>query len=220
MGVRSQENATRGTVASVVYVYESAGPDSVWTIDCARASVGAGETKKPECTLELTDADFLAMCSGEKDAQKMYFAGELKVGGDIMASQKLTFLQKVEERHVKLAMDERAAGGGAGAAAAAAGGTKREASAAKLFAGLKPSGTGKIQFLVTDPDGAWFVDLGAGDVKSGTYEGADATFTVSDEGLGELAAGELTPAQLFQMGKLRVDGDMALARDLTWLQPS
>ena len=168
----------------------------------------------------MTDANFLAMCSGEKDAQKMYFGGDLKIGGDIMASQKLTFLQKVEERHVKLAMDERAAGGGAGAAAAAAGGTKREASAAKLFAGLKPKGTGKIQFLVTDPDGAWFVDLGAGDVKSGTYDGADATFTVSDEGLGELAAGELTPAQLFQMGKLRVDGDMALARDLTWLKPS
>ncbi len=214
------ENADAVKKIGKVYQFKLSEPDSVWTLDCAAASVAPGETKKPECTLEMTDANFLAMCSGEKDAQKMYFGGDLKIGGDIMASQKLTFLQKVEERHVKLAMDERAAGGGAGAAAAAAGGSTREASAEKLFASAQPKGTGKIQFLVTDPDGAWFVDLGAGDVKSGTYEGADATFTVSDEGLGELAAGELTPAQLFQMGKLRVDGDMALARDLTWLKPS
>ena len=216
-----EENADAVKAIGKVYQFKLSEPDSVWTLDCGAASVGAGETRKPDCTLEMTDANFLAMCNGEKDAQKMYFGGELTIGGDLMASQKLTFLQKVEERHVKKAMDERAAGGGgaAAAAAAAASAPKREPAAPKIFESLTPAkGEGKIQFLVHEPDGAWFVDRAAGEVKSGTYEGADATLTVTDEALEQLLAGEADEFALYQSGALRVDGDVGLARDLAWLK--
>jgi len=214
-----------GAVKSVakVFQFKLSEPDSVWTIDCNDATVGAGETKKPDCTLELTDADFLAMTKGEKDPMKMYMGGELKIGGDLMASQKLSFLQKVEEKHVKAAYEERQASGGgdAGAAAAAASATPaREPVAPKLFETLKVKSNGgeKVQVRVTDPDGAWIVDFGSGEVKPGTYEGAQTVITIADAALEELVKGGATEAQLYQRGDMRVDGDVAVARDLGWIK--
>ncbi len=201
-----------------VFQFKLSEPDSVWTIDASGdTGVTEGETIKPDCTLELTDADFVAMTKGEKDPQKMYFGGELKIGGDIMASQKLTFLQKVEEKHVTEAMKNRPSGGETKAAPKKA---AKEPFAPKLMDSLtvKKNGGAKVQLLVTDPDGAWFVDLGEGSVKPGTYEGADTTLTLDDESLAELAKGEADAATLFQKGKLRVDGDLAPARDLGWLR--
>ena len=207
------ENGDAVKKVGKVFQFKLSEPDSVWTIDCGDAKVSPGETKKPDCTLEMTDANFLAMCNGTKDAQKMYFGGDLKIGGDIMASQKLTFLQKVEERHVAAAM--KSGGGGAAAAAAASGKTK-EAVAPSVFAKLTAPKGKKIQFLVTEPDGAWFVsDEG---VKSGTYEGAASTITIEDEALKELVQGGATEAQLYQKGRMRVDGDVSAARDLSWLK--
>ena len=53
----------------------------------------AGEAAA-DCTLELADADFMAMTSGKADAMKLYMGGKLKISGDVMASQKLDFLKK------------------------------------------------------------------------------------------------------------------------------
>jgi 3-hydroxyacyl-CoA dehydrogenase/3a,7a,12a-trihydroxy-5b-cholest-24-enoyl-CoA hydratase len=201
-----------------VFQFKLSDPDAVWTIDAkGDTGVTAGETLKPDCTLELTDADFIAMTKGEKDAQKMYFGGELKVGGDIMASQKLTFLQKVEETHVLQAMESRPAGGEKKAALKKA---AKEPFAPTLMGSLtvKSGGAGTVQIRVTDPDGAWFVDLGEGSVKPGTYEGADTTLTLDDESLAELAKGDADAEALFLRGKLRVDGDITPARNLDWLK--
>ena len=55
----------------------------------------AGAEGQAECTLELSDADFFGMATGKLDPQKLYFSGKLKISGNIMASQKLTFLQKI-----------------------------------------------------------------------------------------------------------------------------
>lgn len=210
------ENADKTKSVGKVFQFKLSEPDSVWTIDCADAAVSPGETKKPDCTLEMTDANFLAMCNGTKDAQKMYFGGDLKISGDIMASQKLSFLQKVEERHVAAAMQERQAGGGSAAAAAAASSKPKEAAAPSIFAKLSAPKGKTIQFLVTEPDGAWFVsDEG---VKSGTYEGATTTVTIEDGALQELIEGGATEAQLYQKGRMRVDGDVGAARDLSWLK--
>ena len=85
-----------------------------------------------------------------------------------------------------------------------------------MFAKLTAPKGKKIQFLVTEPDGAWFVsDEG---VKSGTYEGAASTITIEDEALKELVQGGATEAQLYQKGRMRVDGDVSAARDLSWLK--
>ena len=58
------------TVAKVgkVFQFKLSGPDSVWTVDVKGASgCSQGETSKPDCTLEMSDADFMDMCTGKAD---------------------------------------------------------------------------------------------------------------------------------------------------------
>ncbi|MCB9600302.1 MAG: SDR family NAD(P)-dependent oxidoreductase [Sandaracinus sp.] len=203
-----------------IFQFKLSDPESVWTLDCASdaPSVAEGETTKPDCVLELTDANFVAMTKGEKDPQKMYFGGELKIGGDIMASQKLGFLKKVEPRHVEAAMGAATKQDAPKAAPKVA---PKQARAPQLFEALSvkaPKGQGKIQIRVTDPDGAWLVDLEAGAVKSGTYEGATTVLTLADADLAALATGEASASELYQKGRLRVDGQVDAARDLAWLK--
>ena len=97
----------------------------------------------------------------------------------------------------------------------------KQARAPQLFEALSvkaPKGQGKIQIRVTDPDGAWLVDLEAGAVKSGTYEGATTVLTLADADLAALATGEASASELYQKGRLRVDGQVDAARDLAWLK--
>ena len=114
-----------------VFQFKLSEPASTFTVDVKNGAggVGAGETTKADCTLELTDANFLAMCTGQADAQKLYFGGELKIGGDIMASQKLTFLKKLDPALVLDAMKARAGGGAAAAAGASSTGGSAAGSA-------------------------------------------------------------------------------------------
>ncbi|MCU0677169.1 MAG: SCP2 sterol-binding domain-containing protein, partial [Myxococcota bacterium] len=199
IGLWMAEKPTEAKVGKI-FQFKLSDPESLWTLDCAAdaPTVSEGETKKPDCVLELTDANFVAMTKGEKDPQKMYFGGEL-------------------------------AAMGAAKVAAKPEGTKTEgpkaspktARAPQLFEALSvkaPKGHGKIQIRVTDPDGAWFVDLDAGAVKSGTYEGATTVLTLADADLAALAAGSTSATELYQKGLLRVDGEVGPARELSWLK--
>src|SRR5690242_21470292 len=62
-----------------------------------------------------------------------------------------------------------------------------------------------VKFKVTDPDAEQVCALGGLDPKS-----PDATFTLSDDTLVSLAKGQATARDLFQRGKLRIDGDLAV----------
>ncbi|MBX3270502.1 MAG: SDR family NAD(P)-dependent oxidoreductase [Sandaracinaceae bacterium] len=199
-------------------------PESVWTIDVrsGNGAVAQGETVKPDCTLALSDADFMDMCTGKADAQKLYFGGQLKITGNVMASQKLGFLKKVTPEMVERAMKARGGASGASAAPAEAkpaAKPAREAAAPALFGKLKEARDvvgalgGKLQFRVTGPEAAWVVDAGAGTVEPGEAPDAAVTITIADEDLAALAAGGSARA-LFQHGKLRVDGDVRLAKNL------
>ena len=41
------------------------------------------------------------MTSGKADAMKLYMGGKLKISGDVMASQKLSFLQKIDPKQAQ-----------------------------------------------------------------------------------------------------------------------
>ena len=77
-----------------VFVFKLTDPDSAWTIDLTTppGTVTEGVTGKATCTLEMSDADFMAMATGQADAMKLFSSGKLKISGDVMASQKLGFL--------------------------------------------------------------------------------------------------------------------------------
>jgi len=189
-------------------------------------------------TLELSDADFVAMANGQADAQKLYFGGKLKIGGNVMASQKLEFLKKIDRGAAETAYAAAAANATGGAtaapapAAAAASGSAaappespKQAKSPLVFAALKdklakaPADIpGVIQFEVRNPNKSFFVD--AKSVSEGTAAAKSATVTVrvDEDDLLALAKGQATPQDLFMQGKLRIDGDVPAARELGFLR--
>jgi putative sterol carrier protein len=58
--------------------------------------VEAGKHASPTCTLAIASADFLALMSGKLPAMEAYTSGKLKIGGDIMKSQLIGKLFKMD----------------------------------------------------------------------------------------------------------------------------
>jgi NAD(P)-dependent dehydrogenase (short-subunit alcohol dehydrogenase family)/acyl dehydratase/putative sterol carrier protein len=58
--------------------------------------VEAGKHTSPTCTLAISSADFLALMSGKLPAMEAYTSGKLKIGGDIMKSQLIGKLFKMD----------------------------------------------------------------------------------------------------------------------------
>jgi NAD(P)-dependent dehydrogenase (short-subunit alcohol dehydrogenase family)/acyl dehydratase/predicted lipid carrier protein YhbT len=217
-----------GNVANV-YLFKLTQPDSAWTLDLknGQGSVAQGAVGKADCTLELTDADFMAMTSGKADPQKLYFGGKLKISGNVMASQKLNFLTKIDPREAAASSGTALKAETPKADAPKSGGA---ASAPVVFKALKErlakspelaTEVGALlQFKVTSPESAWVVDLRAapGSVSEGTQAGATATLTLADEDLLALAKGTVAARELFQRSKLRVDGEVRAAHRLGFLK--
>ncbi len=218
-----------------IFQFKLAGPDSAWLLDLknGKGSIKPG-TGTADVTLEMADSDFIAMSTGKADAQKLYFGGKMKIGGNVMASQKLQFLQKMDPEYGVKAVKERLAGGGGHAAASAAAASSASAgpvaNASSFFAKLKERLTQNanlsgevgviLQFKVKSPDALFSVDLKAspGVVKEGAGAGAVATFILDDSDLAALAKGEVEIRSLYQHGRLRVDGDAHYVHKLGFLK--
>ena len=99
------------------YQFALTDPSSSWIVDLKAGEVGEGRAEQADCTLTLSDADFMAMCSGEADAQQLFFSGQLQISGNIMASQKLEFLKSIDPQTVLAIAKERQADGGGKVAA-------------------------------------------------------------------------------------------------------
>jgi 3-hydroxyacyl-CoA dehydrogenase/3a,7a,12a-trihydroxy-5b-cholest-24-enoyl-CoA hydratase len=218
-----------------VFQFKLSSPDSLWAIDLKNGagSCMPGSAVSPDVTLELSDADFLDMCSGKADPNKLYFGGKLKVTGNVMASQKLGFLQKMDPKLVEEVVRARV-GGGAATAAVKSAPAKTEVPRAgrsgEIFAALgqRLSGDRKavnglagsiVQFNVREPDASWVIDLSGKTpkVEAGASDKAAAVFGIADADLVALTKGEAQIRDLFQRGKLRVDGDVKLAHELSVL---
>lgn len=226
------------TKAQTVYVFKLKSPDSAWTLDTKTGVVSAGEVGKAECTLEIADADFMAMVSGKADPMKLFTSGKLKISGNIMASQKLDFLQKLDKNEVAKAMAERGGGAavqGGGAAQSGGAGTGKPASSggaakapaifeklAKRFAenpNLASEVGAVVQFLIKDPDADFIVDMtGKGAILPGRAKDAAITLTLSDAHLEALATGSTDIRWLYQHGELRIDGDIRIAHRIHFLK--
>ena len=76
-----------------------------------------------------------------------------------------------------------------------------------------------LQFKIKEPESAWIVDLKSGvpSVKEGIAKDAAATFILSEENLIELSKGQ-SVSEMFQQGRLRVDGTVRLAHKLGFMK--
>lgn len=225
-----------------VFQFRLTNPKSQWTLDCKSATVAAGEPTKPDCTLQLSDADFMDMCTGKSDPMKLFGSGALKISGDLIASQKLDFVQKMDPKYVLDAMQARLGGAptsvDAPAPAPVAEAAESPATAPAFFDALakrladNSALAGEVgavlQFNVVEPASQWVVDLTGGGVVSQVPEGtrgeakgtadAAAIFTIEDAHLSALAAADADVYSLFMNGTLRVDGDVNYARKLAFLK--
>jgi 3-hydroxyacyl-CoA dehydrogenase/3a,7a,12a-trihydroxy-5b-cholest-24-enoyl-CoA hydratase len=227
-----------GDLASQIqktYLFRLADPASAWMVDLKNGKGAVTQAKaddKADCVLDISDKDFCEMVAGKADAQKLYFGGKLKIGGDIMASQKLMFLKKIDPAKAILVVKKlRGAGGRAPAAAAAAPAATSAPKTAKAPAIVKAlterisktPGIAKevgavVQVVVTGPDAAFLIDLknGDGSIKDGKGT-ADITLKLADDDLEALAKGE-NLRDLYQRGRIRIDGDVRVAHKLNFFK--
>ncbi|MDZ4297648.1 MAG: SDR family NAD(P)-dependent oxidoreductase [Moraxellaceae bacterium] len=202
-------------------------PDSNWFIDLKNApgSVGAGEAVKPDVTIELDAEHADTLFGGDLAAvQKLFFGGQMKVSGNVMASNKLTVLSTMDKALVEEARAKRLASGASNDQAAVAVTATRESFAQQLMSSLAqkplPAGQrqGVLQLRVSAPDSAWVINVSDSGVSVSTGEtNAETVVSLADEHLEALSRGERKLAELYQRGELTVDGDVSLARALNAL---
>ena len=221
---------------ATVFQFNLKGPDSSWLVDVknAKGSVTSG-TGAADVTLELSDADFLGMCMGKLDPQKLYFGGQLKISGNVMAAQKLGFLQKIDPELGKKALAERLAKEGgatppqAGTVEPAVQAASDEPSSGDVFIAIadyvvrNPELASKLQtvfqFQLSNPESAWLIDLknGKGSVAKGGGA-ADVTLALSDADFLGMASGKLDAQKLYFGGKLKITGNVMAAQKLDFLK--
>ncbi len=221
IGVFLQGNPDTVQKVGKIFQFKLTDPASTWTIDAKSGAVGEGETAKPDCTLTLTDGDFMDMCTGKADPQKLYFGGQLQIAGDVMASQKLTFLQKLDP---SLVTDQMAKRGGGGAAPEPSGPLSGD-----VFLGIKAYVTehpelvekiGKVyQFKLTDPASVWTVDLktAPGAVGAGETTKPDCTLEITEADFMDMTSGKADAQKLYFGGQLKIGGDVMASQKLTFL---
>ncbi|MBR0343806.1 MAG: SDR family NAD(P)-dependent oxidoreductase [Rudaea sp.] len=221
------------------FQFDLCAPDSTWTLDLKSGdgAVRQGPADKPDTTLSLSHADFIDMSTGKVDPNKLYFGGKLKIAGNVMASQKLGFLQKIDPKLLRDIVAQRGENAVPAAAAPAAHAVEsaqaaaQASAAAPLFAALADKlktnpkaadglGGRVVVFKLRDPDASWVIDLSGKTPKVELGENAQATavFGLSDADFIALAKGNADARDLYQRGSLRVDGDMRLAHELDFLK--
>jgi len=83
------------TKINAVYQFNISGPSGgQWAVDCATpgGAVSAGATGNARCTVNCTDADFLAIVNGRMNPQMAFMMGKLRIQGDMGLALKLAQL--------------------------------------------------------------------------------------------------------------------------------
>jgi (3R)-3-hydroxyacyl-CoA dehydrogenase / 3a,7a,12a-trihydroxy-5b-cholest-24-enoyl-CoA hydratase / enoyl-CoA hydratase 2 len=201
----------------VSYQWHIQEPDSSWVLDLksGKGSVAAGTLPSPDCTLTIRESDFLDMTSGKADPQKLFFEKKLQIGGNIMASQKLAFLKKIDVSAAKTVKAAPVPSTAASAPVKApavptvvhtpAVRTALEQALAKVKAGK-----GSVEVRVANPSASFVVSLETRKVLD-TGAACDAVIALEDSAWPELAKG-LRSA--YQRGLVRIDGNVSVVTQL------
>ncbi|MDQ3367503.1 MAG: SDR family NAD(P)-dependent oxidoreductase [Myxococcota bacterium] len=212
------------------FLFKLSAPESAWTIDLTTppGTVTEGVAGKAVCTLEMSDADFMAMATGQADAMKLFSSGKLKISGDVMASQKLGFLKKLTPEMVLAETTKRTGGAGAGVPPTAAqAGVPADyvPTTDDVFAVIEeylkqnPELAAKVNttYLWKIGSKTWTLDLkGAGSVKAGGDSG-ECTLELTEEDFLALTQGKADAMKLFTTGKLKISGNVMASQKLQFL---
>ncbi|MDI1435471.1 peroxisomal multifunctional enzyme type 2 [Polyangium sorediatum] len=239
IGIRDYVEKNPAVVEKVktIFQFELKGPDATWTIDLKNGKgavfPGAG-ADKADTVLEIASSDWLAMATGQADPQKLYFEGKLKISGNVMASQKLGFMKKIDPEQAKAAIaahKAKSAGGAVAAPAAAAPAKAAEDPAGDVFIGIRdyveknPAVVEKVktifQFELKGPDATWTIDLknGKGAVFPGAgADKADTVLEIASSDWLAMATGQADPQKLYFEGKLKISGNVMASQKLGFMK--
>jgi 3-hydroxyacyl-CoA dehydrogenase/3a,7a,12a-trihydroxy-5b-cholest-24-enoyl-CoA hydratase len=225
IGTFVQGNPATAEKVKTTFLFKLNNPEAQWTIDLSTppGAVHEGAVGKAACTLDISDADFMAMATGQADAMKLFSTGKLKISGDVMASQKLGFLKKLTPEMV-LAETKKRTGGASQAAAAsvpAAGAyTPTVGDAFEVFAEvlkLNPEVAAKVGVVYKFNVGGtpYILDLknGAGSVSQ-SDAAAECTLELAESDFLDLTQGKADPMKLFTTGKLKISGNVMASQKL------
>jgi putative sterol carrier protein len=83
----SNESATK---ANAIYVFSIDGAGS-WTVDLTKDAdyVTAGASDDAQCTISMTEDDFLGLWTGSLPGPQAFMMGKLKIDGDMGLAMKL-----------------------------------------------------------------------------------------------------------------------------------
>jgi len=86
------------TVAGIYQFDITGGPggkSQTWTVDVktGKGSVSVGKPTAPDCTLTLSDDDFVGLMTGALNSQSLFMQGKLKIKGNMGLAMKLSKLQ-------------------------------------------------------------------------------------------------------------------------------
>jgi 3-hydroxyacyl-CoA dehydrogenase/3a,7a,12a-trihydroxy-5b-cholest-24-enoyl-CoA hydratase len=226
-------NPATAEKVKTTFLFKLSAPESAWTVELStppgRAVEGAHGTAA--CTLEMTDADFMAMATGQADAMKLFSTGKLKISGDVMASQKLGFLKKLTPEMVLAEAKKRTGGGGGGGseattAAAAPSPADFVPTTADVFSVIEeylkqhPDLAPKVgvTYLWKIGDHRWLLDLtnGVGSVTRGGDTG-ECTLELAESDFLDLTQGKADAMKLFTTGKLKISGNVMASQKLQFL---
>jgi len=228
IGAFVEGNPATAEKVKTVFLFNLTSPASAWTIDLSTppGKVSEGVAAKAACTLEMSDADFMAMATGQADAMKLFSTGKLKITGDVMASQKLGFLKKITPEMVLAETKKRAGGAGAASAPAAGVPAGYTPTVEDVFAVIEeylkqnPELAGKVgtTYLWKIGGQTWLLDLktGAGSVSPGGAT-ADCTLELSEQDFLDLTQGKADAMKLFTGGKLKISGNVMASQKLQFL---
>jgi alkyl sulfatase BDS1-like metallo-beta-lactamase superfamily hydrolase len=125
-----------------VFQFEFDNPESSYFIDLKNApgSAGPGKADAADVTIAVDTSARGHLFGGDMAAvQKLYFGGQIKISGNVMASNKLAALAGMDKSRVEKARKARLAAGAPAAAAPVAKKEPKKALAAEALAKLEPS---------------------------------------------------------------------------------
>jgi (3R)-3-hydroxyacyl-CoA dehydrogenase / 3a,7a,12a-trihydroxy-5b-cholest-24-enoyl-CoA hydratase / enoyl-CoA hydratase 2 len=223
-------NAATAEKVKTTFLFKLSNPDAQWTIDLSTppGAVHDSAVGKAACTLEISDADFMAMATGQADAMKLFSSGKLKISGDVMASQKLGFLKKITPEMVLAETKKRSGGAAQAAAASVPGGlpadyqptTEDAFDVIQEFLNQNPSVTEKVGVIYgwKVGDKKYLLDLKSVPGKVTQGEGAaECTLELSEEDFLAMTQGKADPMKLFTSGKLKISGNIMASQKLNFL---
>jgi len=218
-GIKADPSVLQKVNGSYLFDISSSSGKKSWLVDLKNAPGSVTEASgKADCTITISEADFLAMVSGKLNGQQAFMQGKLKIGGNMGLAMKL-------ESVLKAARSQQGAST-SGGASSSSGAVDAKFVFSEITKNLKadPGLVSKVGgtylFKITTGKGeeSWVVDLknAPGSVKEGSGS-ADCTITMKEDDFVAMMTGKLNGQQAFMQGKLKIGGNMGLAMKLQQL---